>query len=407
MQDFISFAVQNQALVDTLQLEQVPQKRFAHTASIDHILLYSEALETDVCPLVPISQRANRTGYPLSEISRLKDPQWVMNRVYSQILLHAQNSAGLKLLVPSGSVVDDETLEERWALPNAVIRYNPTVGAKPDAFQPSPLSGEYFHLLDRLAAHIDYVIGIPDIIQGNPNSTPDNYKLTKLASGFAMGRPRGKMQDIDAAMARGARVCHNYIMNHYNAEKMIAIAHPNNDQEGQEAGLYSSKIPTIQEIIIDKKIGHYDLKYVSGSMLPTDPEEEYQRWFQAYKEGLATRKQVWLHNTEMFDTHEQLQEFDQIAQLQQAVAQRDAEIKKLGGDQQTMEREIRTNQRKVALTKFEKKLAEVALQYKSDKTIGAARLKDLISMTKKENEVEIAKINQMVQSALAEPSDNE
>ena len=59
-----------------------------------------------------------------------------VNQLLSLITAHAQSSAGLKLLVPQGSVTDIEQLERDWANPNATIEEGQNINL---AIDPSKL----------------------------------------------------------------------------------------------------------------------------------------------------------------------------------------------------------------------------------------------------------------------------
>ena len=91
------------------------------------VKLYEQVLNTNIYPIVPLPNIWTGTPFPKSDISRAKPMQRLLNKLWSLALSHAQASAGLKLLVPLGSVDDVSQLEQDWANPNAVIQVNPTI----------------------------------------------------------------------------------------------------------------------------------------------------------------------------------------------------------------------------------------------------------------------------------------
>ena len=64
----------------------------------------------------------------MGDVRKGKDLQRFINKLVSLITAHAQSSAGLKLLIPQGSVQDLETLERDWANPTATIEYDASFG---------------------------------------------------------------------------------------------------------------------------------------------------------------------------------------------------------------------------------------------------------------------------------------
>ena len=108
-----------------MDFEEVMQTRIAVVASVGEVVLYESVLNTDLYPIVPLPNIYTGTPYPKSDVSRVKPTQRLLNKLWSLALSHAQASAGLKLLVPMGSVDNIEQLEKDWANPNAVIDRNP------------------------------------------------------------------------------------------------------------------------------------------------------------------------------------------------------------------------------------------------------------------------------------------
>ena len=100
---------------------EIPQTRIKLTASLGQVLLYETILDTDTFPIVPIPNIWTNTPYPKSDVNKVKDMQRLLNKLFSLALSHAQTAAGLKLMIPQGSVEDISQIEKDWANPNAVI----------------------------------------------------------------------------------------------------------------------------------------------------------------------------------------------------------------------------------------------------------------------------------------------
>ena len=112
--DFRIFLEQNKKLVESgsVDIVQVYQNRIKVIASIGEVVLYETILNTDVYPIVPIANVWTQTPYPRSDVSRARPMQRLLNKLWSLALSHAQASAGLKLMVPIGSVENLSQLEK-------------------------------------------------------------------------------------------------------------------------------------------------------------------------------------------------------------------------------------------------------------------------------------------------------
>jgi hypothetical protein len=102
--------------------------------------------------------------------------------------------------------------------------------------------------------------------------------------------------------------------------------------------MYDDKSQELNAIQNDITIGHYDVRIISGSTLPSNRVAEYNMYLEAYKMNLVDDVEV-LKKTEIFDKQGVLQRKGQMSQLQSYVQQLEAQVKKLSGDLQTAERE--------------------------------------------------------------------
>ena len=163
------------------QYVEIPQTRIKVTASIGQVLLYETVLDTDIYPIIPIPNIWTNTPYPKSDVNKVKDMQRLLNKLFSLALSHAQTAAGLKLMIPQGSVEDLSQIEKDWANPNAVIEYDPSYG-EPHLAQPQPLSGEFYALINQVERYIDLNFGVPELLQGFKSGAADSVRGTMLLS---------------------------------------------------------------------------------------------------------------------------------------------------------------------------------------------------------------------------------
>lgn len=342
-----------------LEITEIQQTRIAHCSSVGDTLLFERILNTDIYPIVPFSNIWTNTPYPKSDVNKVKDSQRLLNKLLSLTLSHAQSAAGLKLLVPEGSVDNISQLEKDWANPNAVIEYNPEFG-NPYFPQPAPLTSEFYYLIDRVEKYIDLNFGIPELLQGFQDKAPDSVRGTMLISQMGESRGKSKLRDIEGSLSMVGKVVYNLSKDHYTFQKKIKIVQSNNNLTEFTINnrLYDDKRLEIMSIENDISLGQHDIRVISGSTLPSNKQVEYNTYLEAYKLGLVDDVEV-LKKTEIFDKEGVLQRKGRMAQMQSYIAQLENQVKKLSGDLQTSEREMVSSRKRTEVEKFKTRLNEV------------------------------------------------
>ena len=349
-------AIENGAI----EIEEIMQTRIAQCSSVGDTLLYERILNTDIYPIVPFTNIWTNTPYPKSDVNKVKDSQRLLNKLFSLTLSHAQSAAGLKLLIPEGSVDSVSQLEKDWANPNAVIEYNPEFG-EPHYPQPAPLTSEFYYLIDRVEKYIDLNFGIPELLQGFREGAPESVRGTMLLSEMGESRGKSKLRDIEASLSMVGQVVYNLAKDHYKFAKTFRIVQPNNDitEFSVNMRLYDDKSNEIGAIKNDIQLGQHDIRVISGSTLPSNKVSEYNMYLDAYKLGLVDDVEV-LKKTEIFDKEGVLQRKGRMAQMQQYITQLENQVKKLSGDLQTSEREQVSARKRTEVEKFKSNLNEIS-----------------------------------------------
>ena len=343
---------------ELIEVVEVVQTRIKITCTVGDLLLYEQILNTDIYPIVPVPNIWTGTPYPKSDISKVQDSQRLLNKLFSLTLSHAQASAGLKLLVPEGSVDDLGQLEQDWARPNAVIPYNPEFGA-PHFPAPQSLSGEFYNLISRIEHYIDLSFGIPELMQGFKESAPETVRGTAMLAEMGETRGKSKLRDVEGSLTRLGRNIYNLCKGHYTYEKTFRIIQPNNDiTEFTVNNMYDDKGQEVNAITNDITIGHYDVRIISGSTLPSNRIAEYNMYLEAFKLNLVDDVEV-LKKSEIFDKEGVLQRKGQMAQMQSYIKQLEEQVKKLSGDLQTAERETMNSRKRAETEKFKGRLNEI------------------------------------------------
>ena len=353
------------------------KKTGSPTCTVGELLLYEQVLNTDIYPIVPVPNIWTGTPYPKSDISKVQDSQRLLNKLFSLTLSHAQASAGLKLLVPEGSVDDLGQLEQDWARPNAVIPYNPEFGA-PHFPAPQSLSGEFYNLISRIEHYIDLSFGIPELMQGFKESAPETVRGTAMLAEMGETRGKSKLRDIEGSLTRLGRNIYNLCKGHYTYEKTFRIVQPNNDiTEFTVNSMYDDKGQEVNAITNDITIGHYDVRIISGSTLPSNRIAEYNMYLEAFKLNLVDDVEV-LKKSEIFDKEGVLQRKGQMAQMQSYIKQLEEQVKKLSGDLQTAERETMSSRKRAETEKFKGRLNEIENDTKFKTKVQVDNLKRIV-----------------------------
>ena len=311
---------------------------------------------------------------------------------------HAQASAGLKLLVPEGSVDDIGQLERDWANPNAVIEYNPEFG-EPHYPAPQPLASEFYNLISRVEFYIDLNFGISELMQGFKSGAPDTVRGTYLLQEMGESRGRSKLRDIEGSLDILGKVVYNFSKGHYKFKKTFRIVQPNNDitEFTINNRMYDDKTNELMTIENDIALGQHDIRIISGSTLPSNRMAEYNMYLDAYKLGLVDDVEV-LKKTEIYDKEGVLQRKGAMQQMQGYIKQLESEVKKLSGDLQTSEREM-INARKQTITQKFKSNLDTALNQIKDK--------ERKNLNKMENIIDKADLQSRYGSNASEGTDTE
>ena len=362
---------------EMIEIIEVMQTRIKVSATAGDLLLYEQVLNTDIYPIIPVPNIWTGTPYPKSDISKVKDSQRLLNKLFSLTLSHAQASAGLKLMVPEGSVDDLGQLEQDWAKPNAVIPYNPEFGA-PHFPAPQSLSGEFYNLMSRIEHYIDFSFGIPELMQGFKEGAPETVRGTAMLAEMGETRGKSKLRDIEGSLTRLGKSLYNLAKGHYTYAKTFRIVQPNNDiTEFTVNNMYDDRSQEINAITNDITVGHYDVRIISGSTLPSNRVAEYNMYLEAYKMNLVDDGEG-LKKTEIFDKQGVLQRKGQMSQMQSYIQQLEEQVKKLSGDLQTAERETMSSRKRAETEKFKSRLNEIQNDTKFKTKVQVDNLKRIV-----------------------------
>ena len=373
-----------EAAIEIGQVEyvEVLQTRIRETCSVGQIILYQRQLNTDIYPVIPTPNIWTNTPYPMSDVRKGKEMQRFLNKMHSLLTAHAQSSAGLKLLIPQGSVQDIEQLERDWANPNATIEYDASFG-EPHFPSPQPISSSILHLPQQAERYIDLNMGIYEMQQGNAKEAPNTASATMQLEDFGQRRSKSKLRDIEGSLKRLGKSVYNLSKEHYDFKKTFAIVNPNNNLTEYTINkkLVDDKTGAIQSRENQLRVGDYDIRIVGNSTMPSNKWAEWQIYMEAFQMGLIDRTEA-LKKTEVFDKEGVMQRMDEVAQLQQQLQQQEKAIKDLNGDLQTARREAVSARQRTEVEKYKGELDALKNISKSETKVAVNKLNDSVKLAK-------------------------
>ena len=380
--EFAQFAEENKEVLESgvFEIAKVLQTRVKVCASIGEIVLYEDILNSNIYPVVPLPNVWTGTPYPKSDISRARPMQKLLNKLWSLALSHAQASAGLKLLVPLGSVDDIAQLEQDWANPNAVIEIDSSQG-EPHYPQPSPLAGEFYKLIQQCEFYIDFIFGLPEMMHGFADKAPDTVRGTEQMIALGSERPKSKLRDIEFSVNRLGKVIYNLSKGHYSYKKMFRLAQPNNDQTDVMVNFYTDVSGSVVDIKKEKyNIEQHDIRVEPGSTMPTNKWAELNVYLEAFQLGIVDKYEVLKKNPEIFDKEGIMRRTDEKEQMMSQIQALNGQLQNLQGDLQTAQRESVQDRKRVEVEKFKSRLSGVNSDSKADRRVQRNKLETEVKL---------------------------
>ena len=363
-----------------MEFEEIQQPRVAVSASLGEVVLYEKVLNIDMYPIVPVPNIWTETPYPKSDVSRARPMQRLLNKLWSLALSHAQASAGLKLIVPMGSVPNIEDLERDWSNPNAVIEVDTTQG-EPHYPAPQPLAGEFYRLIQQCEFYIDFSFGVPEMMHGIPDKAPETVRGTERMIALGSERPKSKLRDIEFSINRLGRVLYGLAKGHYTYKKVFTLAQPNNDEPGISVNLYDDVGNAVNDIYKDRlNIGQHDVRIQPGSTLPESKWAIYDVYLQAFQLGLVDRMEVLAKNPEIFDKAGIMQRLNDYDRYEAQIQGLQGQVQELEGDLQTARRESVHDRMRVEVSKLKSKLSDISSRGEADRKVKSAKMDTAVKL---------------------------
>ena len=381
-EEYLMFAQENAEAfeIGAFTSVEVLQTRVKVCASMGEIVLYEQVLNTDEYPIIPLPNIWTGTPYPKSDVSRTRPMQRLLNKLWSLALSHAQASAGLKLLVPLGSVEDIDQLEMDWANPNAVIEVDSSQG-EPHYPAPQPLAGEFYKLIQQSEFYIDFIFGLPEMMHGFAEKAPETMRATERMIALGSERPKSKLRDIEFSINKLGKVLYNLSKGHYTYKKIFRLAQPNNNITEVMANFYTDVSGAVLDLKKEKHaLDQHDIRIEPGSTMPSSKYAELAVYLEAFQMGIVDRYEVLKKNPELFDKEGIMRRTEEKQAMQQQIQAMEGQIKNLQGDLQTAQRESVSDRKRVEVEKFKSRLSEVSSESKADRRVQRGKLENEVKL---------------------------
>ena len=381
-EEYAQFYQENSEAIDigAFTAVEVLQNRVKVCATLGEIVLYESILNTDEYPIVPLPNIWTGTPYPKSDVSRARPMQRLLNKLWSLALSHAQASAGLKLLVPLGSVDDIDQLEKDWANPNAVIEVDSSQG-EPHYPSPQPLAGEFYKLIQQSEFYIDFIFGLPEMMHGFAEKAPETHKATERMIALGSERPKSKLRDIEFSINKLGKVLYNLSKGHYTYKKIFRLAQPNNNITEVMANYYTDVSGAVMDLKKERHIlDQHDVRIEPGSTMPSSKYAELAVYLEAFQMGIVDRYEVLKKNPEIFDKEGIMRRTEEKQKMMQQINSMEEHIKNLQGDLQTAQRESVSDRKRVEVEKFKTRLSEVNSESKADRRVQRSKLENEVKL---------------------------
>ena len=304
--------------------------------------------------------------------------QKLLNKLWSLALSHAQASAGLKLIVPLGSIENIEDLERDWANPNAVIEVDTSQG-EPHYPAPQPLAGEFYRLIQQSEFYIDFIFGLPEMMHGFAEKAPETVRGTEAMVALGSERPKSKLRDIEFSVNRLGRVLYCLSKGHYTFQKIFSLVQSNNALTEVMINSYDDMTGAVIDIQKDRmNIGQHDIKIEPGSTLPESKWATYGVYLEAFQMGLVDRMEVLKKNPEIFDKEGVMQRLNEVEQYKAQVEQLQTQLQGLSQELESAKKESSSDKQRVQIEKFKSRLSEIEARMDSDRRVNRAKFNNAV-----------------------------
>ena len=364
-----------------IQLNLPLVDRIQRVFSIGDKEITNYEMEIEEYPIVGVMLHHFRNPFPQGDIRLVKSLQEQLNKIDNLIITYNQNITNVKMFVQKGSGVKKELEEKGNKAGFQVFEMDMDTDKVPFIVQLTQMSNSFYQQRENLIRQIQRIIGAYSFQDGDVAQAPQTKGGTILMDEMMQRRTARKRRKLERALNHLGTVVAQMIPTVYTEEKMIRIIRPNH--KPKEVVLNKRQEGEITAILNDMSIGKYDLKVISGSMLPTNKMQRREEKLRLYELGLLKDPEWFLRDLDENDVDEIIERESALRRAEQMIAELQGEIKRLSGQLQTKSREVIQANEKVAVKDFEGKLKQASNKIESNVLLTQQRLGDMVKEEKK------------------------
>tara|TARA_R110002126_G_scaffold167885_2_gene316364 strand:+ start:2257 stop:4287 length:2031 start_codon:yes stop_codon:yes gene_type:complete len=321
--------------------EKIFITRVRESFVIGDALIYDIVLPLEDYPIVPCCNEHNGNPYPAGDVRHAKTPQRMLNRTEALLISHATSTASFKLIYEDGAI-DPEELE-KWFVPNAIIRANPSAlrEGKIKELSPPAISSQLYVEKQRYETDIETVFGAYKFQQGNPSGAIGTFGEAKILDEASSRKQNWKILPAYDMLTHVGRIVSKYIPYVYDKERILRVINP----LGIEKEL-KINVPVINdyslaiERMYDVTTAEVDIRVVIGSTRSKSPTADLAKDIQLLQAGIYDRTQVIMGLQGDVDKAALIGRMSEIEKLRAQNQQLSKQLQSMTGDLQTREREL-------------------------------------------------------------------
>ena len=324
-------------------------------------------------PLIPIQYIYTGNTFPMSLMDLLKGKQEEINASH-QIMIHNANlGSNLRWLYKKGSI-DVEQWEDYAASSGALLPVNPGQDF-PKEVTPLPLSNAFLGIAEKGSDDLEYLAGVFRGSMGDAAAMHDTAKGQKTADQFGTRRTRQWVDNIiDPALEQLGIVFKDYAQALYKKHKVATFIGPNNVRRNMEINIPQyDTTGKVVEYWKDYKSAQFDIKIKSGSTLPKNQEEKFQKMLMLAREGIVDDIAVINESPDIKDKEGLIERKSKLANAMREVETLQKSVKKMEGDVQSLEHMVVTSKLQVQVADIGAKLNKELIESKARITAGETK----------------------------------
>ena len=321
--------------------EKIYVTRVRETFVVGDVMVYDIVLPVEDYTIVLACNEHNGNPYPAGDVRHAKTPQRMLNRTEALLISHATSTASFKLIYEDGAI-DPEELE-KWFVPNAIIRANPSAlrEGKIKELSPPAISSQLYVEKQRYETDIETVFGAYKFQQGNPAGAVGTFGEARILDEASSRKQNWKILPAYDMLTLVGKIVSKYIPYVYDKERVLRVMNP----LGIEKEL-KINIPVINdytmaiERMYDVTTAEVDIRVVIGSTRSKSPTADLAKDIQLLQAGIYDKTQVIMGLQGDVDKSALLARMSEIGQLRAQNQQLQKQLQAMTGDLQTREREL-------------------------------------------------------------------